>query len=137
MPLDLEKLMATRVDDIPCSYTERDVMLYALGIGFGSDPLDYKELPYVYEGGSLATVPTMASMLMPHTFLDDCGWDYTQVLHGEQRLELYRPLPPRANLLANRRVVAVYDKGATRGAKILVEAEVRQARDDTVLFNLA
>jgi len=75
-------------------------------------------------------------MLLPHTFLDGCGWDYRNVLHADQRLELYRPLPPAAELLANRRVVAVYDKGATRGAKILLEAEVRLAKDDTVLFTL-
>jgi acyl dehydratase len=137
MPIDYNKLMATRVSDISSSYTQRDTMLYALGIGFGDNPLDRKELPYVYEGNGLHTVPTMASMLLPHTFLDGCGWDYTKVLHGEQKLDLYRPLPPSAELLANRRVVAVYDKGANRGAKILVEAEVRLAKDDTVLFTLS
>jgi acyl dehydratase len=136
MPINYEQLMAIRMYDLPCGYTQRDSMLYALGIGFGTNPLDRKELPYVYEGNGLHTVPTMASMLLPHTFLDGCGWDYAQVLHGEQRLELYRPLPPSAELLANRRVVAVYDKGANRGAKILVEAEVRMAKDDTVLFTL-
>jgi acyl dehydratase len=137
MPIDYDKLMATRVTDLPCSYTQKDSMLYALGIGFGADPLDRKELPYVYEGNGLHTAPTMASILLPHTFLAGCGWDYSRVLHSEQRLELYRPLPPAAELLANRRVVAVYDKGATRGAKILVEADVRLAKDDTVLFNLS
>lgn len=136
MPINYEKLMATRVHDLPCSYTQQDSMLYALGIGFGADPLNRKELPFVYEGNGLDTVPTMASMLLPHTFLDGCGWDYTNVLHADQRLELYRPLPPAAKLLANRRVVAVYDKGATRGAKIMLEAEVRLAKDDTVLFTL-
>jgi acyl dehydratase len=137
MPINYDKLMATRVSDVPCKYTQKDAMLYALGIGFGADPLNHKELPYVYEGNGLHTVPTMASMLLPHTFLAGCGWDYGKVLHGEQRLELYRPLPPEAELLANRRVVAVYDKGASRGAKILVEAEVRQKKDDTVLFTLS
>ena len=137
MPINYEKLMATRKFDLPCAYTEKDSMLYALGIGFGANPLDRKELPYVYEGNGLQTVPTMASMLLPHTFLQGCGWDYSKVLHGEQKLELYRPLPPAAELLANRRVVAVYDKGANRGAKILVEAEVRMAKNDTVLFVLS
>lgn len=137
MPINYDKLMATRISDVPCNYAQKDAMLYALGIGFGANPLDHKELPYVYEGNGLQTVPTMASMLLPHTFLAGCGWDYSKVLHGEQRLELYRPLPPAAELLANRRVVAVYDKGASRGAKILVEAEVRLARNATVMFVLS
>lgn len=136
MPIDYETLMQLEVRDAPCSYTDRDSILYALGVGFGADPIDRNELAYVYEQPSLKTVPTMAGMLLPSNFLDDCGWDYARVLHGEQRLELYRPLPDAGDLLANRRVVAVYDKGPNRGAKIHIESEVRLARDSTVLFTL-
>ena len=111
-------------------------MLYAIGVGFGSDPGNHLELPFVYEMRALRTVPSMASMLLSGDLLDDCGWDRGKVLHGEQRLELYRPLPPAAKLLANHRVVAVYDLGADLGAKILIESEARLARDGTVLFSL-
>jgi acyl dehydratase len=136
MTIDYDALLATSVSDEPFQYTEKDAMLYAMGVGFGSDPLDHRELPYVLELRGLRTVPSMASMLMSAKLLDDCGWDRSKVLHGEQRLELYRPLPPTANLLANHRVAAVYDLGAKLGAKILVESEARLARDDTVLFSL-
>jgi acyl dehydratase len=111
-------------------------MLYALGVGFGSDPLDPKELPYVFEQPRLKTVPTMASMLLPENFLAACGWDYQRVLHGSQRLELYRPLPAAANLLLTRRVVAAYDKGPNNGAKILVQSEARMAVDESAVFTL-
>jgi len=136
MAIDYDNLMATSETDKESAYTEEQSILYALGVGFGEDPSDQKELPYVYEKAGLKVVPTMASMLMTSDFLADCGWDYSQVLHGEQRLELYRPLPAAARLLTNRRVSAVYDRGERRGARILVEAEVRLARDDTVLFTL-
>ncbi|NOX69849.1 MAG: 3-alpha,7-alpha,12-alpha-trihydroxy-5-beta-cholest-24-enoyl-CoA hydratase [Gammaproteobacteria bacterium] len=136
MSIDYDALMAMRVDDELCEYTDKDALLYALAVGFGSDPLDRKELPYVFEGASLKTVPTLASMLLPSTFLDNCGWDYDQVLHSEFRLELYRPLPAAARLLTTRRVTAVHDRGASRGAKIHIESEVRLAKDDTALFML-
>lgn len=136
MSIDYDALMATRVDDELCEYTDKDALLYALAVGFGSNPLDPKELPYVFEGASLKTVPTLASMLLPSTFLDGCGWDYDQVLHSEFRLELYRPLPAAARLLTTRRVIAVHDRGASRGAKIRIESEVRLAKDDTALFTL-
>ena len=136
MPINYDALMATALTDEPFRYTEKDAMLYAIGVGFGSDPLDRHELPYVMETRTLRMVPTMASMLLPGNLLDDCGWDRRQVLPGEQRLELYRPLPPAAKLLANHRVGAVYDRGANRGAKILIESEARLARDDTVLFSV-
>lgn len=136
MTINYESLMSICVEDQPISYTDNDAMLYALGVGFGSDPLDTKELPYVFEEPLLKTVPTMASMLLPGNFLAGCGWNYDRVLHGGQRLELYRPLPAAANLLLNRRVMAAYDKGPNNGAKILVQSEARMAKDDTALFTL-
>ena len=104
---------------------------------FARDPLDRNELPYVYEGAALRTVPTMASTLKSSAFLSGCGWDYGRVLHGEERVELYRPLPPAAKLLANRRVAAVHDLGAEKGARIVLESELRLAKDDTVLCHIS
>lgn len=136
MPINYDELMATSVLDEPHEYGESDCILYALATGFGSDPMNRRELPFVYERHGPSTVPTMAAMLLPGDFLRDCGWDYRQVLHSALRIELYRPLPPAASLLTNRRVVAVQDRGVRRGARIEVESEVRMARDDTVLFTL-
>lgn len=136
MSIDHEALSATTVDDDPVGYTEKECMLYALSVGFAADPLDRHELPYVYEGAALRTVPTMASILLSSSFISGCGWDYGKVLHGEESLQLYRPLPPRARLLANRRVAAVDDLGADKGARIVLESELRLAADDTVVCNL-
>jgi acyl dehydratase len=110
-------------------------MLYAQSIGFGRDAVDRKELAYVYEQGSpLQTVPTLASAIVPDMFPPDLGWDYSQVLHVEQRLQLYRPLPPAADLRLDKRVVNVFDRGPSRGALFLFEVEGRLAKDDTVIF---
>jgi len=136
MPIDYDHLMAARDVDRPVAYDEARAMLYALGIGFGADPVNPKELPYVYEGGPLRTVPTLATMLVPMDFLDDCGWNYDQLLHGEEKLELYRPLPPAAKLLANSRVVGAYDRGIEKGAVIVVQTDVRLEKDDTALYSL-
>lgn len=137
MALNYDELTSTSIRDIPFSYTDRDAMLYALSIGMGRDPLDRRELPYVYEqGGALRTVPTLATVLVPDMFPPDLGWDYSQVLHSEQRMQLYRPLPPAADLLIDKRVVDAFDWGPARGALILLEAEGRLASDDTVLFTL-
>jgi acyl dehydratase len=137
MPIDHDALMASSVVDEPLQYTEKDAILYALTVGLGKDPLDTRELPFVYEGAGLQTVPTMAAMLLPGSFLDGCGWDYEKVLHSAMQIELYRPLPASASLLINRRVASVQDRGARVGARIDLESEVRLARDDTVLFSLA
>jgi len=137
MALNYEEVMSKSVSDLPFSYRDTETMLYALCVGMGRDPLNRKELPYVYElGGQPHTVPTLATVLVPDMFPPDLGWDYSQVLHSEQRMQLYRPLPAAADLLINKRVVEAFDRGPTRGALILLEAEGRLASDDTVLFTL-
>jgi acyl dehydratase len=137
MALDYDTLMSKVENDLPFSYTDADSMLYALSVGMARDPVDTRELPYVYEqGASLKTVPTLATVLVPEMFPVGLGWDYTQILHSEQRLRLYRPLPPAADLLINKRVVDAFDRGPKLGALILLEAEGRLASDDTVIFNM-
>jgi len=137
MPLDYDKLIATRSDNIERIYGDVETMLYAQSVGFGRDPIDRKELAYVYEqGDSLLTVPTMASAIVPDMFPPNLGWDYSQVLHVEQRTQLYRPLPPAAELRLDKRVVDVFDLGPKRGALFLFEVEGRLARDGTVLFTV-
>ena len=137
MALNYQKLISTKHNDIERVYGDVEAMLYAQSVGFGRDAIDRKELAYVYEQGNpLLTVPTLASALVPDMFPPDLGWDYRQVLHVEQRLQLYRPLPPAAELRLDKRVVDVFDRGAKRGAMFLFEVEGRLAKDDTVLFTL-
>lgn len=137
MALNYDKLLETAILDLPFSYRDVQTMLYALSVGVGRDPLDVRELPYVFEGGPvLKTLPSFATVLVPDMFPPDLGWDFSQVLHAEQRLQLFRPLPPAADLLVNKRIVDAFDRGPSGGAMVLFEAEARLAKDDTVLFTL-
>ena len=137
MALSYEHLMGLRREGDRIRYGDRETMLYALSVGFGRDPLDTNELAFVFEKDALKTVPSMAAVL-GHTprLLRDCGFDYSKILHGEQRLTLHRPLPPEGELVADSRVVAAYDKGVGKGALILSETAVRSAADEEPLFTL-
>ena len=137
MALNYEKLMATSFDDVEHHYSDRDTILYALSIGLGRDPMNEKELPYVYEQrGQLKTVPTLASVLVQDLFGADLGWDYGKVLHIEQRMSLYRPLPPAGRLTISKYIKSAFDLGPNRGAIVVFEAEARLASDDTALFTV-
>lgn len=137
MALDYDTLMSTTTVDLPVRYSDTETILYALSIGFGRDPLDTRELPYVAEQGAvLKTVPSFSSVLVPDMFPPGLGWDYSQVLHMEQRMQLFRPLPPSAQLRIDKRVVDAFDRGPRIGAMVLFEAEARLADDDTVLFQV-
>jgi acyl dehydratase len=136
MAMNYKHLMGLKRDGERFRYTDRETMLYAIGIGMGEDPLDGNELPYVFEQPALKTVPSLATVLARMPILKDSGFDYTKVVHGEQRLTLHRPLPPEGELLADARVTEAYDKGPGKGAVIYTETKVRSAADGRPMFTL-
>ncbi|MFG1265802.1 MULTISPECIES: MaoC/PaaZ C-terminal domain-containing protein [Xanthobacter] len=129
MAIDYEKLMALAIPDVRQTYTARDTMLYALGVGLGHDPTDREQLRFVYEK-ALCALPTMAVVLAsPGSWIRnlDTGIDYVKVVHGEQGLVLHRPLPVEGTLVTRTRVVDVIDKGAGKGAVVVSERELTDA----------
>lgn len=136
MPIALETLMAQQARDVAYSYTERDSMLYSLAVGMGRDPNDENELDYVYETrGTLRAMPSQAVTVSRHNLIFQIGMQVEKFLHGEQLLTLHRPLPPAAEILADHRVVEVFDKGAAKG--LLVETETRvRLKDGSPLFDI-
>ena len=123
MPIAYPAILELKSDPETIAWTDRDAMLYALGIGLGADPLDANELPFVYENG-LRAVPTLATVLAMtegySRLFARSGINFARVVHGEQAVELHRPLPPEGEATAASRIAAVYDKGE-KGAILIVE----------------
>ena len=136
MPIDAHELRNAAVTDVAFSYTEKDAILYALGVGCGSDPLDAGQLSYVSEHAGLRTLPTFAGMFIPDTIVLDAGIDVANMLHRTESLQLFRPLPASARLLANQKVLSLGDRGEKRGADLELETELRLARDDEVVCTI-
>jgi acyl dehydratase len=136
MAMNYDHLMKLKSEGQRFNYTDRETMLYAIGIGLGRDPLNEAELPFVFEQGTLKTVPTMATVLTRMSVLKDSGVDYSRVVHGEQRLTLHRTLPPQGELVADARVTEAYDKGPGKGAVIFTETIARSAADHLPMFTL-
>lgn len=134
---NFDELLTASVSNVSCEYTDRDVMLYALGVGFAHPPSDPRELNYVYDGRALQTVPSMAGIVVNGEFLESRGLDLARVAVVQQKLELYRPLPARAELQFDSRVRDVVELEQQAGLCVIVDTEVRMARDATVLFNLS
>src|SRR5262245_10204416 len=126
MPLDPQKLLSWPFPEIEHTYTEKDTILYALGLGCGSDPAAADELRFVYERGLLA-LPTMAVVLAyPGNWLesDASTADYSKVLHGEQHLTLHRPIPPAGTVIGRTRIVDLLDEGREKGAILFTERTI-------------
>jgi acyl dehydratase len=123
MPIDYEKLLALDIPDAEHAYSEKDTMLYALGVGLGHDPLDRGQLDFVYEK-NLKPLPTFATVLgYPGFWVRDLdsGIDWMRIVNGEQDIVLHRPLAPRGVVLGRSRVTEAIDKGAGKGALVYTE----------------
>jgi acyl dehydratase len=124
--LSYERLMSWPFPPVEQTYTARDTILYALGIGLGADPLDRRQLRFVYERG-LRTLPTMPVILAsPGMWMRDsaAGIDWLRMLHGEQRISIVKPLPPAACVIGRTRIREVCDKGPGKQALIYVERQI-------------
>ncbi|TDN62375.1 MaoC/PaaZ C-terminal domain-containing protein [Paraburkholderia sp. BL10I2N1] len=135
MAIDYHGLKAWRFDDVRQEYSERDAVLYALSVGFGVDPLDRRALSYTY-GPSLSVAPTLAAVLgFPGQWMrnPESGIDWVKVVHGEQRVRLYAPLPPAGTIIGRTRVKAIVDKGRSKGAQVLMERDVIDATNGRLL----
>ena len=137
--IDPDKLLRWPLPPVTQAYTERDSMLYALGLGVTrSNPAGASALRYVYEGteGGLAALPTMATVLAAGGFwMQDpaTGIDWRRLLHAEQRLQLHRPLPAAATVIGEHSVDAIHDKGADKGALMLLSRRLYdQASGDLI-----
>ena len=120
MAINYDKLLALKIPDVEHAYTDKDTMLYALGVGLGHDPLDAKQLDFVYEK-NLKALPTFAAVLgYPGFWVRDLdtGIDWVKIVNGEQGVSLYQPLKPAGTVLGKSRIVEVIDKGAGKGALV-------------------
>ena len=124
MTIDYEKLKNRPFAPVEQSYTTDQAILYALGLGFGADPFDEKQLHYTFEEEGFSAVPTLAVVLASPGFWvrePDSGVNWVKVLHGEQGIEWHRPLPPAATVIGQTRIIDIIDKGAGKGALIYSE----------------
>lgn len=141
--MDLAHVASLRFADVEAEHTQRDSLLYALSLGFGQDPLDAQELPYVYEAlpdRSLRVVPTQAVILGWQPFWQDdpkAAIDWQRIVHGEEHVRLHAPLPVALRLRAAHRLVSVQDKGAGRGALLQIDTELFDRDRGTHLASLS
>jgi acyl dehydratase len=138
MGIQYEKLLAFDIPEVEQHLTKRDTILYALGVGLGSDPADASQLRYVYEQG-LQALPTMAIILGypgPWHAKGDLGITRSHVVHGEQGLRIVKRLPVEGDITGKTRITGVVDKGKDKGALVMTESTVREKASGDVVCTL-
>ncbi len=120
--IDVNEALGYTFPEQSSSYDERDVALYALGVGAAKDPTDDTELGLVYEmhGGGMKVLPTYAVIPALNTMMTlakrgekapGLNYGLDRLLHGEQYTEITRPLPTHAKLTHKAKIKDIFDKG--------------------------
>lgn len=114
---------AVAIPPVTLNYTERDIILYALGLGAKRTDLDL-----VYENASnfhclptYGVVPALAAV--NNTPFGDVlpNFNPMMLLHGEQYLELKRPLSTAGKIEAKGKIVELLDKGKAASLTVGVD----------------
>jgi acyl dehydratase len=138
MAIDPNKALGAPIAGGESSWTKDQIILYHLGIGAGNPPTDARELSYTYEKdlrvipsfgvipvfpalGGIATVPGLAG-----------EFNILLLLHGEQDIEIHKPIPVEAKVKSAGKVAAIYDKG--KAAVVVLEMQTRESASNDLLF---
>jgi acyl dehydratase len=109
------------------SWTEADVLLYALAVGAGQeDPLS--ELEFTTEnsiGVQTQVLPTFGNLIAGGGRRNLGDFDPASFVHAEQAFTLHRPLPVAGTARSVSRVTGIYDKGSA--ALVVTESTVVDA----------
>ncbi|MCB0970724.1 MAG: MaoC family dehydratase N-terminal domain-containing protein [Acidimicrobiales bacterium] len=121
------------------AWSERDVLLYALGVGAGAvDPLD--ELAFTTENSqdtTLQVLPTMAVVLSVGgggAFAHLGSFNPAMLVHGEEAITLHAPIPTAGEVETVGEITAIWDKGS--GAVVEVTSTSTDTATGDALFTV-
>ena len=137
--IDVDAALGAKLPELQTSYTERDLSIYALGVGAARDPLDPSELQFVYElSDGFRPLPTFAVTPAVNQVINagangsiapGMNFGLDRVLHGEQLTELKRPWPTKGKLSHRARVKDIFDKGKNALIVVATDTYDEQGRD--------
>jgi 3-hydroxyacyl-CoA dehydrogenase/3a,7a,12a-trihydroxy-5b-cholest-24-enoyl-CoA hydratase len=142
--IDVDEALGHELPPVESRYDERDLALYALGVGAGKDPLDPRELPYVYElaGEGFRMVPTFAVAPALKAIFDlakegkqapGLRYGLDRVLHGEQYTEIRAPWPTHGKLVHRIRIKDIFDKG--KNAVVVTAVTTTDEKGNELAYN--
>ena len=135
MPIDLNSI-GREAGPAEVSWTSRDAMLYAIGVGAGQDDA-HAELAFTTEnsdGFTLRMLPCYVVVIVQNAATARPAFgdiDRTKLVHAEQGFVLHRPLPVEGRARVTGKVTSIQDKGS--GALVSMSAEVVDAASGVLL----
>lgn len=136
MPINPDAV-GSRSEPSVASWTSKDCLLYALGVGAGAtDPTGF-ELEFTTENSQDVTqrvLPTFPVVIPggAGAWADVGSFNPAMLVHGEELVTLHRPLPVEGSVSSVTSVVGIYDKGS--GAIVATETVATDATTGSPLY---
>jgi len=121
MPIDPNAIGATTPPQI-FEWTDRDTLLYALGVGAGTNDLAFTTENS--HGVDQQVLPTYA-VICCSAFAAGArigSFNFSRLLHGSQGVRVFAPLPPAGRLSVVCEVSDIQDKGEGKNAVVMFKA---------------
>jgi acyl dehydratase len=121
VPLDPDAVGATS-EPVEVSWTSKDALLYAVGIGAGHDELAFTtENTNGVDQSVFPTFPVVIGWGRGSALGSIGTFNPALLVHGQQAVTLHRPLPVEGTATLVGKIVAMYDKG--KAAVVVSETE--------------
>jgi acyl dehydratase len=133
-----DRLARVKSERVASQWTERQTIIYNLGIGFGAAAIaDDTLLRFVLEEGT-AAFPTMTAMMGSSgsgaAIMDpQYGVNLQMIVHGEEEVELFGALPAEGPLLSDSAVEGLWDLGEAKGAVLRMVKRLYRGDDESLL----
>jgi acyl dehydratase len=135
MAIAYPEILSLKTEGQPFSWSAKDTLIYALGVGMGADPMNRDELDFVYEK-DLKAVPTQAGVVAWGANAGPLGINFLMVVDGERKIEFHKPMAVQGDVVAASRVVGAWDKGAGKGAVVTSETQLTDAASGELLLTI-
>ena len=132
--LNADALQSHRFERLEQSYMPDQTILYALGVGLGSDPTDEFDLDFLIESRGKILPTYAATLASPGMWIRDpaFGVDFTRLVHSQQAMTFHHRLPASATVCATPRIAGLFDRGSERGAVVVIERQIADAETGIV-----
>jgi acyl dehydratase len=132
MPINPDAV-GTEGDPVEASWTSKDTLLYAVGIGAGTDELAFTtENTAGVDQQVFPTFPVVVGWGRGNAMRGIGSFNPALLVHGEQRVTLHKPIPPEGAATLRSKVVGIYDKG--KAAVVATETDATDDTDGAPLF---
>jgi len=134
----VDSLLALKPDRLPSEWSAHQTILYNLGIGFGPAATEDEALLRFVLEDNVTAFPTMTAVMgsssVGQAFFDPSyGVNFEMIVHGEEAVQLFKPLLAEGPLLCDSSIDNVWDLGEKKGAILSMSKRLYDGNDESLI----